>query len=114
MERRIETALEFLKDGQSFTVGDLRLGVESPGIVKVTGWSRYNNFVNLTKQRSLKELEEVKTIFCKMVDASLRLKDFVKDKSIEFNLYFDDYGKGSISICSEKDGKIKWEIDLKM
>lgn len=29
MENRIKTALEFLKDGQSFSVGDLRLGIDS-------------------------------------------------------------------------------------
>ena len=114
MGKRIKTALKFLRDGQSFTVGDLRIGAESPGVVKVIGWSRYNNFVNLTKQHSLKELKEVKTTFYKMVDVSLDLKDFVKDKLIEFNLYFDDYGKGSISICSEKEGEIKWEVDLKI
>lgn len=27
MQNRIKTALEFLKDGQSFKVGDLRLGI---------------------------------------------------------------------------------------
>ena len=112
MEKRIKTALEFLKDGQSFTVGELRLDVEESGIIEVTGWSQFKNFSNLTKQQSLKELEEIKSLFYKMVDISIDLRNFIGGKSIKFNLYFDDYGKGSIGICSEKDGKVKWEIEL--
>ncbi len=113
MEERIRTALEFLKDGQSFTVGELRLGAEKPGVIEVTGWSQYTNFANLTKQQCLRELEEIKALFYKMVDASLELKYFIKDKSAEFTLCFDDYGKGSIGLCSEKENKITWEADIK-
>lgn len=113
MEGRIKTALEFLKDGQSFLVGELRLGVEIPGTIDVTGWSSYKNFANLTKQQSLKELEEIKAIFYRMVNVSPELKSFIENKSIKFNLYFDDYGKGSIGICSEKDKILAWETDLK-
>lgn len=112
MEVRIRTALEFLKDGQSFTVGEIRLGAEKPGVIEVTGWSQYTNFANLTKQQCLRELEEIKELFYKMVDASSELKDFTKDKSAEFTLCFDDYGKGSIAICSQKDQELNWEIDL--
>ena len=112
MEERIKTALEFLKDGQSFTVGELRFSAEKKGTLEVTGWSQYKNFENLTKQQSLKELKEIKALFYKMVDASKDLKIFVENKSIEFNLCFDDYGKGSIVICSQKEQKLNWEIDL--
>ena len=113
MERRIKTALEFLKDGQSFTVGELKLIAEKEGVLEVTGWSQYKNFENLRKQQSLKELEEIKALFYKMVNVSKGLKNFIENKSIEFNLYFDDYGKGSIGICSEKDKILVWEADLK-
>jgi len=113
MKERIKTALEFLKNGQSFTVGELRLVAEKDGILEVIGWSQYKNFENLTKQHSLKELEEIKDIFQRMVNVSKDLKNFIKNKSVEFNLYFDDYGKGSIGICSEKDKILAWEVDLK-
>lgn len=112
MENRIKMAVEFLKDGQSFKVGDLRLGVENPGSVYVTGWSTYNNLENLTKQIALKELQEIKGLFQKMVNASPELKEFIQYKSVEFNLAFD-YGQGAIGVCSEKDEKIVWETDLK-
>lgn len=109
---RIKTAVEFLKVGQSFSVGDLRLGIEN-NIVTVTGWSQYSNIENLTKRHALKELDEIKILFKQMIDASTELRNFIADKKIEYNLYFDDYGKGSIIICSEKDGTFKWEMELK-
>ncbi len=62
---------------------------------------------------SVAAMEEIKALFYKMVDASPELKDFIKDKSAEFTLCFDDYGKGSIGLCSEKEKKITWEADIK-
>lgn len=109
---RIKTAVEFLKDGQSFRVGDLRLGFEM-NIVNITGWSQYSSIENLSKKQSLEELNEIKTLFKQMIEVSTELRNFIIDKKVEYNLYFDDYGRVSIIICSEKDGVIKWEMDLK-
>lgn len=113
MENRIKIALEFLKDGQSFTVGDLRLGMSSSNLLTVTGWSQYLIFSNLTKVNSLNELAEIKEIFSDMVDASNDLKTFIVDKSIEYILCYDDGGKASIDVCSEIDGVVKWKVELK-
>jgi hypothetical protein len=109
---RIKTAVEFLKDGQSFNVGDLRLEIER-NTITVTGWSQYSNIENLNKNQALKELDEIKTLFKRMIDTSPELRTFIVDKKIEYNLYFDDYGKGSITICSEKDGALKWKMEFK-
>jgi hypothetical protein len=109
---RVKIAAAFLKDGQSFSIGDLRLGTEN-NTINVTGWSQYSNIESLTKSQALKELEEVKMLFYRMLDTSIELRKFSAGKSIEYNLYFDDYGKGSIIICSEKHGNFKWEMELK-
>ena len=109
---RIKTAVEFLKDGQSFKVGDLRLGMQDETNMYVTGWSQYSNIENLTKHQALKELEEVKILFLRMVDASHELKSFIQKKNIKYNLAFD-YRMGAIGICSEMDGVVKWEMELK-
>ena len=42
----IKTAIEFLKQGESFRVGDLRLEIEE-NIFSVTGWSQYLNIESL-------------------------------------------------------------------
>ena len=110
--KRIKTAVEFLKDGQSFNVGELRFGIGNSNCIYVTGWTQYLHLENLTKQLALKELNNIKTLFNRMVSTSTELRDFAQGKSIEYNLAFN-YGQGAIGICTEKDGVLKWEHDLK-
>jgi hypothetical protein len=112
-ERKIKVALEFLKEGRSTNVGDLSLGINASGNVQIIGWSQYLNFSNLTKERALDELEGIKKSFFLMLRASDELRQFVQGKSLAFNLYFDEYGKASISICEEKNGVVKWNASLR-
>lgn len=113
MEGRIKAVIKFLKNNQSLLVGDLRLGVSATGDVQVTGWSHYTGIRNLSKAVCLEELIEVKQKFSDMLMSSEDLRRFINDKVIEYCLYFDDYGKTSIGICSEKNNHIKWYFDLK-
>lgn len=106
MQNRIKTALEFLKDRQSFKVGDLRLGINEKNCLVISGWSRYNNFTNITKSKSLVELEYIKNTYNEMELVSDELKNFVEYRCKEFVLYYDDGGKASIELCSEKEGII--------
>lgn len=112
MKERIKTAVEFLRDGQSVKVGNLRLGMDSKHEMYVTGWSHYLNIENLKKHNALKELDEIKNLFGQMLQSSEELKRFILDKQITYNLAFD-YRMGAIGICSEKNGKIEWKIDIK-
>lgn len=112
MKERIETALEFLKEGSGFPVGDLRLSMKDPQTVEVNGWSNYIIFSNINKRNSLKELADIKRIFNDMVEFSDNLKKFIADKSIEYNLFYDDGGKASIRICFEKGGVMYWMADV--
>ena len=81
--------------------------------MQVTGWSNYNDIRNLRKDVCLQELGEIKLLFGNMLMSSEELTRFVKDKEIEYCLGFDDYGKASVSICSERHNHVKWYIDLK-
>jgi hypothetical protein len=112
MSNRIKTAIEFLKDNQSFLVDDLRLSVNQADDIEVTGWSQYTNLKNLTKAKSLEELEEIKILFLNMREDSPELEIFLKERNVIFNLWFDDYGKASIEICSEKNDVVYWLLDL--
>ena len=107
-----ETALEFLKDGLSFSVGDLRLGIEGKNTLFVTGWSQYLDFENLTRSKAIQEIEEIKNVFMKMVESSIELKEFIQKRSVKYNLAFN-YGMGSIGVCSEQNGVIEWESEIK-
>ena len=113
MKERIKTALEFLKEGQSFSVGELKLGAEEYGIFEVIGWSRNINFANITKNQCVRELEDIKVLFYRMLDISPELIQFTSNKSIKITLCFNDSGKGSIELCSEIEKTIIWKADIK-
>jgi hypothetical protein len=113
MKERIKTALEFLKEGQSFSVGELKLGAEEYAVLEVMGWSRNINFDNTTKSQCLRELKDIKVLFFKMLDMSPELNEFISNKSIKITLCFNDSGKGSIELCSEIENTITWKADIK-
>ncbi|TXJ22929.1 MAG: hypothetical protein E6Q24_19525 [Chitinophagaceae bacterium] len=109
---RMLAAIDFLRNGQSFNIGNIRLGISDLGGIEVAGWSQFKNIENLTKSFSLRELQDLKDEFNEILLSSPSLKTFIKNKNIEFALYFDDYGKASIAICSERDGVLKWCLNL--
>jgi|GEM_PF-1182252 len=106
--RKIDMEMEFLREGKPSQLGVLRFELESPGHLKVIGWSQYVNFSNITRRIALQELEEVKTAFYEMIEELPELKEFSSDKKLDFNLWYDDSGKASVRICSEKDGNVSW------
>lgn len=108
---RLDIALEFLKDGSSFLVGDIRLRMRGK-IIEVIGWSKFNSLNNLTKSIAKEELFEILELFQRMKKSSSNFKFFVDNKEVEYILHFDDYGKGSIKICSLMHEKFNWNIDL--
>ncbi len=113
MREKINTAIEFMKDGKSFRVGDLRLGMNEFYEIEVSGWSNYLNLENIDKTVALNELTGIKSQFLFMIKNSSELATFIEEKVIEFILFYDDSGKGSLQLVSEKNGIIKWSSVLK-
>ncbi|MDO3695987.1 hypothetical protein QVZ41_14135 [Wenyingzhuangia sp. chi5] len=111
VKHRINNALTLLKEGNRFTVGELLFESISINEFSVTGWSINNNLNNISKQSAISELNEIKSLFEKMIIISPELSAFLKNKLIKYHLNFDT-GKASIKICSEISGKIKWKIEI--
>ena len=111
LQHRIKSALTLLSDGHPFKVGDLTFGCKNKTHFSVSGWTNNNLLENVTQQSALTELNDIKFLFSKMVDASKELADFLKDRRVEYYRGYD-YGMGSIGICSEKSGQLKWERKL--
>ena len=114
MSSRLETAVDFLLEGTSppFKIGDLRIGLKEDKTLYVTGWTRSSSIENMTKNRAIGELEEIKQIFEKMIASSDRLHRLVQESGVEFNLAFD-YGMGAIGICTERKNTIEWLIEMR-
>lgn len=112
LQHRIKSALILLSDGHPFKVGDLTFGCKDKTHFSVSGWTNNNLLENVTQQSALAELKDIKSLFSKMVDTSKELADFVKGRQVEYYLGYD-YGMGSIGICNEKSGQLKWETELR-
>jgi len=112
LKHRIKSALIILQDYGSFKVGELTFNTTDEKSFSVTGWTLKTELKNVTKRIALNELNEIKSLFKKMVQASPELSVFVDQRQIEFNLGYD-YGMGGIGICSEINGQINWETEIK-
>ena len=112
LQHRIKNAIILLSDGHPFRVGDLKFSCKDKDHFSVLGWTLTNDIDTLTKQSALKELNEIKTLFSKMLVASNELGEFLKGRQIEYLLGYG-YGMGAIGICKEAGGNITWEADFK-
>ena len=112
LKNKLRLAIELLKDGKSILVDGLRFETNENGDIVIIGWSQYLNLQNLTKAIAIAELEAIKLAFYEMQKASSEFESFIKSTPIKFYLYFDDYGKVSIAVCSEKDGVIEFYISV--
>ncbi len=109
----LENVKQLLQENQSLKVGDLTLNFKDNRELTVIGWTNFIHFENLTKRQSLIELNEIKDLFRLMLNSSKDLADFVEHKSIKYFLNYDDAGKCGIGICSEDNGQILWQAQLR-
>jgi hypothetical protein len=111
LKHRLKTAIILLTDGHSFKVGDLTFSSNYSNHLLITGWTLSNGLENVTKEKALTELNEIKELFKQMLAVSPELADFIKNREIEYCLGYE-YGMGGLEICNETNGKIKWTTTL--
>lgn len=109
---RIKNALIIVKTGKAFVVDKLTLSAKNKNTFVVAGTSRKKNIEEVRKSLALKELHEVKMLFKSMLLISSELSEFIKQREVSFHLYFN-YGMGELEICSDIEGKTKWELEIK-
>jgi hypothetical protein len=111
LQHRIKNALIIVAENNPFKVGDLIFSSKNEMHFNVSGSTMKNSIESLTHETVIKELDEIKTLFLKMVNLSTELQSFIKNRKLEYSLIFD-YGMGSLGICTESDGKVKWHMEL--
>jgi len=107
---RLETSIQFLIDGLTFTVGDFVIGKSDNGRIFVNGCSHLLYLENIDRTSIKEELFEIKTEFIQLMKKSQKFSEFVKDVGIDYYLLLD-YGQGGIQICGEVDSDYKVFID---
>lgn len=106
---RLNAAVEFLKDGMTFKVGEYVLGVVNPNTIFVNGYSEYNNVQNLSKERATEELFQIKNDFNTIMNEAKVFLSFMKNKSIDYILVVDT-GNAGLNVCKEKNGVLEFYI----
>jgi hypothetical protein len=108
---RYDIGSEYLRKGESFDVGDIRL-VPMDDSLEVVGWSNYYSIESLNKAKAREELQDIKRIYKTLAKEWEDLQKFSQDKSVIFYLALS-FGKGGgIPICIEENGKLRWETEL--
>ena len=110
LKNKLQLAIELLKNGKSILVEGLRFETNEYGDIVIIGWSQYSILQNLTKSIAIEELEAIKLQFFEIEKISPEFEKFMKGKTLKFYLYFDDYGKVSIAVCSEKNGVVEFYV----
>ena len=101
-----------IADGIPLRLDNCTIKINDNGRLLVIGWTYTIYFENVTKDKVIQELNELKDNFKKLTDSFSDLVTIIKsnDLKIEFHMQFDDNGKAGIGLCSEIDGQINWYI----
>jgi len=110
---RLKNVKQLLQYNQSLKVGGLTLSFKDNRELTVIGWTNFIHLENLTERQSIIELNEIKDLFRLMLNSSKGLADFAENKTIKYYLNYDDAGKCGIGICSEENGQIFWQAQLR-
>lgn len=105
--KRLNSSVAFLQDGQSFKVGEFVLGTIDSKTIFVNYYSAYHNIDSLTKGIAIDELNAGKKKLAEISREAYEFSEFVKNKSIEYNLVIDTGGAG-VNVCSEKNGVLAY------
>ena len=101
-----------IADGIPLRLDNCTIRISDNGRLLVTGWTDTIYFENITKNKVIQKLNELKDNFKTLSES---LPDLVtlfdsNNLTIEFPMQFDDNGKAGIGLCSEIDGQINWYI----
>ncbi len=95
-------------DGIPFKLDNMTIQTTDSGKLLVTGWTDTINFKNISKEKILQELQELKSSFSDLSKSFNELNEIVKGLTIEYHMAYDDAGKVGIGLCSELEGKVNW------
>lgn len=112
-EENIRSRIWLVADGIPLKLDNMTIRTNDSGKLLVTGWTSTIHFKNISKERILHELDDLKSSFSDLSKSFTELTDIVKgnDLTIEYHMAYDDSGKTGIGLCSEIEGKLNWYID---
>lgn len=103
---RLETSIEFIKDGLTFKVGDFVLGRTKDGRIFVNGYVQRADINSIDKTSAEKEFREMKDEFDGLVKKSSEFREFALKAGLDYYLLLDT-GSAGLNICAEINGEFK-------
>ena len=101
-----------IPDGIPLRLDNCTIRISDNGRLLITGWTDTIYFENITKDKVMQELNELKDNFktlSKLAPDLVALIDNI-NLTVEFHMQFNDNGKAGIGLCSEIDGQLNWYI----
>ncbi len=103
---RFDLAMERFRSGNSFEFGGVAFSIDQGGVVRCiveTSWEADK----VTAGTANCDLDEGEAAFRFLMNESTQFRAAVTGRPISYELA-EDYGMGSISICSRRDGILEW------
>ena len=109
----IRDRIRLVADGIPLKLDNLTIQTTNSGKLLVTGWTNTVHFENISRDKILQELENLKKSYSELTKSFKELDDVVKKNrlTIEYHMAYDDTGKSGIGLCSEIDEKLDWYIE---
>lgn len=107
---RLDAAVEFLRDSNTFKVGEYVVGMLDRHTVFVNCYSSYTYIDSMTRELAFAEFMRMRTHFISLIHATKVFAQFVQAKKIQYNLVLDTGGAG-VTVCTEMDGKTIYLLD---
>lgn len=109
----IQKKIGRIADGIPFHLGNMTIRTTDSDKLMVTGWTNTIYFKNISREKIIIEIKELKQSFFELRSSFKELEDIIinNELQVEFHMAYDDAGKCSIGICSEINGELKWYID---
>jgi len=109
----IRQRIWLIPDGVPLKLGNMTIRTSDTDKLLVTGWTNTIHFQNITREKILEELKDLKDSFSDLTNSFSEINDIVETNrlTIEFHMAYDDSGKVGIGICSEINGTINWYLN---
>ena len=103
---RYELALELFRSGKSFDFRDVSLSIGDDGACLCIIDSSWGS-EDVTATTAATDFEEAAATLRYILESSPEFASIVQSRPIRYELV-NDYGDGSILICSKADGVVSW------
>lgn len=110
LTKRIETAIELAKNGNTLTVQNKNISFDKNWNLIINGFSRWNNLSSISKEKALNEIDCLKKDYEHWLGLSPKFRNIKNWRNPKYILSFLD-GKNGIGICEVDNNKINWLIE---